>query len=188
MRIALATALLCVLAGPAAAEPVVYRLDPARSFVHFELRHFGTSTIRGRFGPLDGEVTLDRTVGLGQVDVAVDTARVSTGWRLFDARIREPDLLDSAAFPQARFVAADFRFDGPRLAEVRGELTLRGVRRPLTLRALRFGCEPRPAPAVEACGGDFEAMLARSEFGVAFGLPFVADSVRLVLQVEGVRR
>ena len=52
MRRLLPALLLCAGAAPAHAEPVDYALDPAHSFVHFELLHFGTSTIRGRFGPL----------------------------------------------------------------------------------------------------------------------------------------
>lgn len=58
---ALACALALVVAAmPATAQPVAYRLDPGHSFVTFELLHFDTATLRGRFGPLDGEVQLDR--------------------------------------------------------------------------------------------------------------------------------
>ena len=181
--------LLCTLALPAAAEPVVYVLDPTHSFVHFEIRHFGTSTIRGRFGPINGSVTLDRAAGRGSVSLAVDTASVSTGLRVFDSRLREADLLASADHPQASFVADQFRFDGAQLAEVRGQFTLRGVSRPLSLRALRFTCESRVQLSQrEVCGGDFEAEIERSAFGASFGLPFVADRVRMVVQVEGVRQ
>jgi len=187
MRRLLPALLLCAGAASAHAEPVDYALDPAHSFVHFELLHFGTSTIRGRFGPLAGTVTLDRAAERGSVDLSIDTASVSTGLRPFDARIREADLLATSLHPQARFVAEQFRFDGERLAEVRGEFTLRGVSQPLVLRALRFACELR-APQREVCGGDFEGEIARSDFGAAFGTPFVANRVRIVVQVEGVRQ
>jgi polyisoprenoid-binding protein YceI len=176
------------LAGPAAAEPTVYLLDPTHSFVNFELRHFGTSTIRGRFGPLNGSVTLDRAAGRGSVDIAIDTASVSTGLRVFDARIREADLLDSASFPQARFASREFRFDGDKLVELRGEFSLRGVSQPLVLRSTHFACERRELLQAEVCGGDFEAEIERSRFGASFGLPFVADRVRILVQVEGVRQ
>ena len=180
--------LLCALAAPATAEPGVYALDPTHSFVNFELRHFGTSTIRGRFGPIDGSVTLDRAAGSGSVALSVATASVSTGLRVFDARIRERDLLASAEFPQASFVAARFRFEGDRLAEVRGEFTLRGVSQPLSLFARHFACEQRELLQREVCGGDFEAEISRSAFGAGFGLPFVGDRVRLLVQVEGIRQ
>ncbi len=208
----------CLGAGvqQAAAEPVRYRLDPQRSFVHFEVVHFGTSTIHGRFGPVEGEVTLDRSARQGEVGLRIPTASVSTGFRFFDSRLRQADLLASEAYPEAFFVARQFRFGTkpgePELAEVRGEFTFRGVSLPLSLHALRFACRPAsasapwassaassapeaasasPAPAplatAEVCGGDFEAELRRGDFGATFGLPLVGDRVRLRVQVEGTR-
>jgi polyisoprenoid-binding protein YceI len=188
MRAACALLLLCALVARAHAEPVVYTLDPTHSFVHFELMHFGTSTIRGRFGPLSGHVTLDRASASGSVAVEIATASVSTGLRVFDARLREPDLLASDEFAHSSFVAGHFRFDGERLAEVRGAFTLRGVTQPLSLFARHFACEPRPLVQREVCGGDFEAEISRSAFGAGFGLPFVGDRVRLLVQVEGIRQ
>jgi polyisoprenoid-binding protein YceI len=188
MRPACALLLLCTLAAPARAEPAVYTLDPTHSFVNFELMHFGTSTIRGRFGPLSGSVTLDRASASGSIAVTIATASVSTGLRVFDARIRERDLLASDEFAQASFVAERLRFEGDRLAEVRGAFTLRGVTQPLSLFARHFACEQRALLQREVCGGDFEAEISRSAFGAGFGLPFVGDRVRLLVQVEGIRQ
>ena len=177
--------LLALLGAPALAEPFTYVLDPERSFVHFELLHFGTSTIRGRFGPISGGVTIDRDAQRGEISLALPTASVSTGLAVFDARIRQADLLASQAFPEAYFVATKFSFSQGQPAEIRGEFTLRGQGRPLSLRALRFAC--RTEGTAEVCGGDFEAEILRSEFGLTFGLPFVADRVRLLVQVQGRR-
>lgn len=181
--------LAALLAGGARAEPVDYALDPTHSFVHFEVLHFDTATLRGRFGPLAGEVTLDRAARRGRVQVVVDTAAVSTGLPVLDARLRQDDLLASAAHPQAFFVAERFEFaaDG-RVAAVTGEFTLRGTGRALRLQAQRFRCYTHPLLRREVCGGDFEGELLRSDFGLSFGLPFVADAVRLKVQVEAVRR
>jgi polyisoprenoid-binding protein YceI len=184
--------LLSVCAGllPLAtrAEALTYSLDPERCFVHFEVMHFGTSTSRGRFGPVAGEVSLDRSAGTGALALRVATNKVSTGLPFFDARLRQADFLASEAYPEAFFVARNFRFDGERLAEVRGEFTLRGISQPLSLTALRFSCRQDAERQAEVCGGDFEAQFNRSDFGSTFGLPFVADRVRLLVQVEGLRR
>jgi polyisoprenoid-binding protein YceI len=171
---------------PAHAEPVTYALLPEQSFVQFEVMHFGTSTSRGRFGPLTGAVTLDRQAKTGEVSLRINTAEVNTGLGIFNARLREPDLLASAQFPEAYFVARRFVFDGERVAEVRGEFTLRGVSQGLSLKAIRFGCRRDDQPG-EICGGDFEGEIKRSEFGATFGLPLIGDRVRLVVQVEGRR-
>ncbi|MDP1648810.1 MAG: YceI family protein [Rubrivivax sp.] len=179
-------AVLGLASACAAAQPAIYTLEPAHSFVHFEVLHFGTSTSSGRFGPVSGEVTLDRAAGRGEVSLRIATAGVDTGLPVFNARLRQADLLASTEHPEAYFVARNFRFEGQRLAEVRGEFTLRGVSRPLSLHALRFAC--RGDETAEVCGGDFEGEILRSDFGATFGLPFVADRVRLVVQVGGRRR
>ncbi len=187
--LALPAALGLAGAMPAAAEPLTYRFDPAHSWVHFEVLHFGTSTIRGRIGPVIGSVTLDAAAGRGEVSLAVPTTSVSTGIGVFDARLREDDLLASTAHPVAWFVATRFQFDGERVVSLRGEFTWRGVSQPLTLSALRYACrsDTTVAAPVQVCGGDFEGELLRSDFGATFGLPFVANRVRLVVQVEGRR-
>lgn len=173
-----------VLAG---AQPATYRLDPSHSFVHFEVMHFGTATLRGRFGPLEGVAELDRGARRGEVSLTIPTRIVSTGLPVLDSRLRQPDLLASAEHPDAYFVARQFVFDGDALREVRGEITLRGISRPLALRALSFSCGTHPLLKRDWCGGDFETELRRSDFGMSFGLPLVADRVRLQVQVEAIR-
>jgi polyisoprenoid-binding protein YceI len=186
-RLAAAVLAAAVLAGaaPAHAQALRYQLDPAHSFVQFEVLHFGTATLRGRLGPLAGEVLLDRGALRGRVQLAIATAGVSTGVPALDARLRGAELFDSAAYPQAFFVAERFAFDAEGgVQSVRGEFTLRGVGVPLTLTAQRFGCYPHPLLQREVCGGDFTAELLRSPFGMTLALPWVADRVRLQVQVE----
>lgn len=176
------------MAGPAAAQAGRYTLDPERSWVHFEVPHFGTSTLRGRIGPFAGTVALDPAAGRAEVGLAIETARVDTGVRPLDGWLRGADGFDSARHPEAFFVARQARFDAAGgLLALRGEFTLRGISQPLELRALRWSCRAGATPGGSICGGDFEAQLQRSDFGITFGLPFVADRVRLQIQVEGRR-
>jgi polyisoprenoid-binding protein YceI len=78
-------------------------------------------------------------------------------------------------------------FDGERVKSVRGEFTLKGVSQPLTLTATRFDCYLNPLFKREVCGGDFEAKLLRSTFGMTHSLPLVADEILLKIQVEAIR-
>lgn len=173
--------------GQAAAPGTDFRLDPTHSFVHFEVVHFGASTLRGRFGPLEGSLEFDRAARRGRVQVVIDTAKVSTGLPVLDARLREPDFLSVEAHPQAFFVAERFDIDAQgRVTAVRGEFTLRGSSQPLELKATRFRCYTSPLIRREVCGGDFEATLVRSSFGITHSLPFVADTVKLLVQVEAI--
>ena len=177
------------ITGAATAQPVAYPLDPSHSFVTFEVLHFDTATIRGRFGPLAGEVQLDRQARSGRAQVVIDTAAVSTGVAALDARLRQDDFLAVTAHPQAFFVAERFEFsaDGT-VTALTGELTLRGTSQPLRLQAQRYRCYTSPLLRREVCGGDFEAEFKRSAFGIVHSLPFVADTVRLKIQVEAIRQ
>jgi len=175
-------------AGAARAAPESFVIDPANTHVHWEVRHFGTSTSRGRFDAISGSVVLDRSARSGAASFSISTASISTGFAPFDGVLRGPYLLGTQEYPTAYFVANRFAFDGDRLASVTGDFTLRGVASTLTLRALRFACRTDAEPAREVCGGDFETEFNRSAFGITHSLPFVADKVRVLLQIEAVRQ
>ena len=179
--------LLAACCGSVGAAPQSYTLDPASTHVHWEIVHFGTSTSRGRFDSIEGSITLDRQAQRGEVSISVATASISTGMALFDGVLRGPLLLAAREHPSAYFVARRFTFDGDRPTSLSGEFTLRGIGQPLTLRALQFNCRTDAATHREVCGGDFEGEIRRSDFGITHSLPFVADRVRLVIQVEAFR-
>jgi polyisoprenoid-binding protein YceI len=171
----------------AASGPVTYRLDPDHTFVTFEVRHFGTSTLRGRIGPVPGEVQIDRAGARGDLRLRIPVGTVDTGLRVLDARLREPDLLATADYPEAYFIATHFRFDAAgNVQEVRGEFILRGVSEALSLFARRFGCRVDERLQRQVCGGDFEGDLKRGRFGASYGEPFVGDDVHLIVQVEAI--
>jgi polyisoprenoid-binding protein YceI len=190
-------ALQCAYVGPLAAQAlplpqatagaVAYRLDPNHTFVTFEVLHFGTSTLRGRIGPISGEVTIDRAAKAGDLRLRIPVTTVNTGMRVLDARLKAPDLLATDEYPEAYFVGTRFQFDAAGgVKEVRGEFTLRGVGEPLSLVARSFACRHDLALKRDVCGGDFEADLKRSRFGATLGQPFVSDDVHLLIQVEGI--
>ena len=174
--------------APARAQGVTYLLDPGHTQVTFEVLHLGTSTLRGRFNGIEGHVTLDRAARKGEISVVIDTASISTGVAPLDGLLRGAQGFDSQAHPKAYFIAQQLSFDAGKLASARGEFTLRGTGQPLLLRAENFNCYTHPSLQREVCGGDFEAELMRSSFGVSHSLPFVGDRVRLRIQVEGARQ
>lgn len=194
MRRARLAALLLgsVMAAPmqaqlAAAAPT-YALDPTHSFVHWEVVHMGTSTVRGRFGGTNGSVQFDARAKQIDIGIAIDTAAVNTGVAPLDGLLRGSEGLSSTEFPQAYFTARGARWEGEVPREIRGEFTLRGVSQGLTLKAVRWNCALNPLFRREVCGGDFEGEIVRSTFGITHSLPFVADKVKLLVQVEGIRQ
>lgn len=189
MRTGLAAAACAVALGAASADDGSHVLDPTHTFVHFELLHAGTTTLRVRFDRKAGVVQFDRAARSGRVEITIEMPSLSSGDAAFDALLRGKDLFDVASHPQAVFVGDRFVFAGDQVAEVAGSLTLRGRTHPVTLKAKRFNCYTNPLFRREVCGGDFEAMVRRSEWGLTHGLPALApDEVRLVVQVEAIRR
>ncbi|HSV68960.1 MAG TPA: YceI family protein [Methylibium sp.] len=170
------------------AEPVTYTVDPSHTFVTFEALHFGTSTNRGRFNKKEGSVQLDRAAKTGKVDITIDTGSIDTGVGPFNSHLSGPDFFDAQMFPTARFVGDKLSFNGDKLTAVAGTLTLLGKSQPVTLKASNFGCYDHPRLKREVCGGDFEATIQRSLWGMNYGLPGIPDNVRLLIQAEGVRQ
>ncbi len=184
--IPLATLAMALLAPVAKAQPVIYLIDPEHTQIWWGVRHLGTSTARGRFDHIAGRIVLDRAAGAGDVSIVVDTASVSSGVPVLDKMLRGTDFLASDAWPQAYFIGNQLRFEAGKLRELRGEFTLRGVSRGLSLIARRFHCRSEPNTQ-EVCGGDFEATLERSDFGITYGLPFVGNEVALSISIEATR-
>ena len=172
------------------AESATYAIDPSHSFATFEIGHFGTSTNRGRFNKTAGNVTLDKAAKTGSLDVTVDTTSLDTGTAAFTKHLSSDEVLNVAAFPTAHLVASKFVFsaDG-KVTEIDGNLTLLGKTNPVVLKAQNFNCYNSPMVKREVCGGDFDATIIRSQYGVSYGLNYgFPDAMRLVIQVEAVKQ
>jgi len=182
-------AAVTLLASTLSAQAASYAIDPAHTYVTFEIGHFGTSTNRGRFDKKEGKIEFDRAGKTGKVEITIDTTSVNTGFAAFNTHLQSADLFDAAKFPTMKFVADKFSFNGDKVSEVTGNLTLLGKTNPLNLKATNFNCYDSPMLKREVCGGDFEATLDRSQFGMNYGLDWgFPKNVRLVIQVEAVKQ
>jgi len=185
----LIAATLATTALGAHAAGSTYAIDPTHTFVTFEIDHFGASTNRGRFDKKSGTVQLDKAAKTGKVDMTIDTGSINSGTGAFDKHLQSKDFFNVAQYPTARFVADRFSFNGDKVSEVQGSLTLLGQTHPVTLKSTKFNCYRNPMLKVEVCGGDFETTIARSQWGMQWGLEYgFADNVRLVVQVEAVKQ
>lgn len=176
-------------AGVAQAESVAYTIEPTHTFATFEISHFGASVNRGRFDKKEGTVQLDRAAKTGKVEITIDATSINTGTAAFDKHLQSPDLFDTAKFPTIKFVSDKFVFNGDKVAEVSGNLTLLGKTQAVTLKANQFNCYQNPMLKREVCGGDFETTIDRTAFGMNFGIAWgFPKDVRLVIQVEAVKQ
>lgn len=185
----LIAALLATGAVAAHAEIATYAIDPTHTFVTFEANHFGTSTLRGRFDKKDGTVQLDKAGKSGKAEITLDTTSISTGVPALDTHLKSKDFFNASEVGTAKFTADKFSFNGEKVSEVSGTLTLLGKTQPVTLKANNFNCYTSPMLKREVCGGDFETTIARSAYGMAYGLNYgLPDSIRLLIQIEAIKQ
>lgn len=177
--------------APTSAQLHAYAIDPTHTFASVEV-DTGLTTLRLRFDRKSGTIAFDRAGRTGAVAFKVETASVSSGLPALDDHLRSAALFDATRFPQATFTSESFAFEGDRVTEVAGTLTLRDQLQPLTVKALRFGCYVNPLFLREVCGGDFEAWIEPGRWGLSLSgdsaLPGTVPRVRLLVQVEAIRQ
>ena len=189
MKKTLLTAALLAAAALAQAAPATYAIDPTHTFVTYEISHFGTSTNRGRFDKKEGSVQFDKAAKTGKVEISFELASVNTGVAAMNKHLLNDDFFSADKFPTATFVGDKFSFNGDKVTEVAGQLTLKGKTAPVTLKALAFNCYDSPMLKREVCGGDFEATIDRTQWGIDYGLAWgFPKNVKLVIQVEAVKQ
>jgi polyisoprenoid-binding protein YceI len=184
-------ALLAMVAGftgIAAAQSATYTIEPTHTFVTWEAKHFGTSTSHGRFDKKSGSITIDKAAKTGKAEITIDMKSMNTGVAPFDKHLSGDDFFAAEKFPEAKFVSTSFKFDGDKVSEVVGNLTLKGKTNPATLKAKGYGCYDNPMVKREVCGGDFETTITRSQYGVSYGLPGIPDDIKLTIQVEAIKQ
>lgn len=182
-------ALTALVAGAANAEPAAYKIDDDHTYATFAIDHNGASINRARFDEVTGSVHFDKAARSGAVDMTVHVKSVYSGSKGFDQHLLSPDLFDAARHPTMRFVSDRMVFEGERLVEVPGQLTLLGQTHPVTLKANQFNCYANPRAKTEACGGDFEAVIDRTRWGMNYlvdrGMP---KEVRIGATIEAFRQ
>ncbi len=171
--------------SPAAVKGGTFKLDPPHSKITWSVNHFGFSTYIGQFGHVEGTMKLDpANLGASTLDATVDTTSVGTLNPALDTHIKSKDFLDAAQFPTATFHATKITRTGDRTADIAGELTLRGVKKPVTVQASFFQGGRNPVDPTYRLGFSGTAKIKRSEFGVNAYLPNLGDEVTLTIAAE----
>lgn len=191
LALGISAASVLALTAPATAQaaPADFQIDPTHTFVYFEVVHFGTSTVRGRFNDVSGTISFDEAERKGKADITVLTTSIDSGVGDFNEHLKSPDFFDVAKTPKARFTSDRFEFDGETLRSIDGQFTLLGKTLPVTLEAKRFNCYDQPVLKARMCGGDFETTIRRSQWGMNWGIDMgVPDEVRLLIQIEAAQQ
>jgi polyisoprenoid-binding protein YceI len=176
--------LAAALIAPAFAG--TYNVDPTHSFPRFSYNHLGMSTQLSRFNKVTGTVSYDKAAKTGAVDVTIDMTSVDTGSTVFNGHIQGEDFLDTAKFPTATFKSTKVVFDGDKPASIEGNLTIKGITKPATLKVTHFINQAHPMMKVDAIGADATTVIKRTEFNAGKYAPYVGDDVTLTISLEAV--
>ncbi len=187
-KIAAALILSAAAAAPALAAPETYVADSTHTFSRFSYSHFGYSTQLSRFNKNSGTVVFDKVAKTGAVDIVIDTKSVDTGYDTFNEHIQGEDFLDTAKYPTATFKSTKVVFEGDKPVSVEGNLTLKGVTKPVTLTVTSFQAMPHPMLKKDAIGANAFTVIKRSEFNAGKYAPYVGDDVRIEVAIEAIKQ
>lgn len=171
----------------AQAAPETFNIDGSHSFPRFSYSHFGYSNQESRFDKMTGKIILDRAAKSGSVNISIDTTSVNTGLPLFNGHIQGEDFFDTKKYPTITFASTKFNFTGDKLSTVDGNVTIKGITKPVTLTVSSFQCMEHPMMKKEACGANATAKIKRTEFNAGKYAPYVGDDVTLTFTIEAVK-
>jgi polyisoprenoid-binding protein YceI len=179
-----------LIAGAELPARGMWQIDPGHTEVAFIGRHFMLTKVRGRFTGVTGSIVVAEDPGESTATVTIEMASVDSGSQLRDDHLRSADLFDVARHPTATFSgrAVDWRGTRGRLA---GELTIRGVTRPVTLQAEYLGHVADPWGGHRAIF-TAKGTLNREDWGLTWNMPLdgggllVSRDISIEIETEAV--
>ena len=184
-----ATLAALAVAGPAIAAPVTYNIDSSHTYPAFEADHMGGLSLwRGKFNKTTGKVVLDREAKTGEVDITVDVASIDFGHDAMNEHARNEDMFDVAKYPTATYKGKISKWNGDAPAEIDGQLTIKGITKPVKLTVNSFLCKPNPMNRKETCGADASGTFQRDQFDLAYGKDFgFKMDTKILVSIEAVK-
>jgi polyisoprenoid-binding protein YceI len=154
-------------------------IDPDHSAVVFSWSHFGISNPVARLEKIDGSVTLNRSdLTKSSVNVKLPLSGLRTGVERLDARLKKPEFLDAAKYPDITFRSTRIEKVGAAALKVIGDLSVHGVTKSVALDAKINRLDATTA------GFDADVTIRRSDFGVSKYVPAVTDRLRVHITLD----
>jgi len=171
-----------------------WNIDPSHSAIAFTVRHMVVSKTRGRFTKWSGQLRFDpEDPAASSVEVNIEPGSIDTADAQRDAHLRSPDFFDVEKFPGASFRSTKVEDRGGDRYRVTGDLTLRGVTRPVVLDVTYEGSGKDPWGG-ERAGFSASTSLERKQFGLEWnkaletGGLLVGEKVDLTLEIEAIKQ
>jgi polyisoprenoid-binding protein YceI len=179
-----------ILAGTELPAPGRWQVDPGHPEVAFIGRHFMLTKVRGRFAGVTGAIVVAEEPGESTAEVTIDMASVESGSQARDDHLRSPDFFDVTRYPAATFAGRTAGWQGTR-GQLAGNLTIRGITRPVTLQAEYLGYVADPWGGQRAIF-TAQGTLNREDWGLTWNMPLdgggllVSKDIRIEIEAEAV--
>jgi polyisoprenoid-binding protein YceI len=175
-------ALFCCAGAQAATRAQSWRIDEAQTWIGFKIDAVGFPTTHGHFAHYSGQVLIDfDRPAKSFTTFTVDTASVDVGSPSFNAFVKSTVLLDAERFPTMSFASTQVEKLDSHTARVAGNLTMLGVSKPV---ALTVDVEIDPSAKGRAVAFVAKATIARSDFGMKFGIPLIDDTLEITVKTR----
>ena len=170
-----------------------WAIDPVHSVAEFGVKHLMISTVKGRFGALSGSLQFDgRDLTTASVEATIDVASITTNDPQRDAHLRSPDFFHAEAYPTLTFRSTGVEHVAKDEYRVRGDLTIRGTTRPVTLEVTYDGQITDPT-GVPRAGFSATTTINRKDYGLSWnalletGAAVVSDTIAVALYIAATR-
>lgn len=169
---------------------VEYLIDTkgAHAFIQFHIKHLGYSWLVGRFNTFSGSFEYDeKNPDAASITVDIETASIDSNHAERDKHLRDEEFLNVKKHPKARFVSSAYRDLGNDKGELKGELTLNGITRPITIDVTHIGTGMDPWGGYRR-GFEGRTSFALADFDIKRNLGPASKEVHLWLGIEGIRQ
>ena len=172
--------LALMLAQAARADSM--KVDPAHSFLLFQIKHMDVSYVWGRIAVASGTVALDDANP--SIEITAQADSVDTGVEGRDKHLKGPDFFDAKQYPELSFKSTAVKKTGDTTYEVSGDLTIHGVTRPISVTITKIGEGDKGPPMGYRAGFGTEFSIKRSDFGMNTMQGPVGDDVKIYVNLE----
>lgn len=169
-------------------------IDTMHSEIGFKVKHLVISTVSGKFTKFEGKIeTEGDDFNNAKVTFSADIDGIDTGVADRDGHLKSPDFFDAANHPKLTFESTSFTNKGGSDYELQGNITIRGVSKPITLKAEHGGTGPN-AYGQTVAGFELQGKINRKDFGLNWsavteaGGIVVSDDVKLAMNIEVVKQ
>ena len=176
---------VAIASSVALAAPVDYKIDPTHTATVFSWNHFGFSTPSANFTDIQGTIKVDNAKSSNSsVEVTIPLSSVNTNVAALDKEFQEEAWFNAAKYPNITFKSTKVETKDKKHFKITGNLTVKGVTKPVVLDAVLNKQGEHPMAKVPAIGFNATTSFNRSAFGIGNYVPNVGDKITVNITTE----